>query len=424
MWKYAPLEWTKDLFPEYQRYLTFVKKVFRHEIRKNGFRRISTPLLEDKKLYQEVLGQIEQWNHFVDTVLKTNPNISTLRAYLHAEDMELIQPVYYYYMDSYVIKGDDGNIKEHKLLGWEVIWEDDPILDAISIYITSVILDQIGLADEYKIRINTAGIEKEKVKFKEELVSFYENKKHLLSPSWLELLEKNPIALLWSHDEDEQILALQAPVMTKFLKKDSKNHYAKFKEYLDILEIPYKEDNTLVPDHDYNTNSIWDFKSLDWRIISKWARSNDLSKSMWYAKWLPTTGFYMESDIVVSLLKEKNIQIKNKDRIDLFFVQLWDEAKKVVLPLSLEARKSWINTVVSLWTPSMKEQMLKANRSDAKFVVMVGVMEARSWVFQVRNIAAGTQEEVQKEKLIEYIIDKIWEDQLDFYCPANDIIKE
>jgi hypothetical protein len=34
-------------------------------------------------------------------------------------------------------------------------------------------------------------------------------------------------------------------------------------------------------------------------------------------------------------------------------------------------------------------------------------MEARSGVFQVRNIPAGTQEEVKTEDLIDYIINKI-----------------
>ena len=40
------------------------------------------------------------------------------------------------------------------------------------------------------------------------------------------------------------------------------------------------------------------------------------------------------------MLKEKNIEIRDKDKIDLYFVQLGDEAKKAVLPLSLAARKA------------------------------------------------------------------------------------
>ena len=43
--------------------------------------------------------------------------------------------------------------------------------------------------------------------------------------------------------------------------------------------------------------------------------------------------------------------------------------------------------------------MLKAQRIGAKFVVIVGVMEARSGKFQVRNMEAGTQAEIKKEEL-------------------------
>jgi hypothetical protein len=34
-------------------------------------------------------------------------------------------------------------------------------------------------------------------------------------------------------------------------------------------------------------------------------------------------------------------------------------------------------------------------------------MEAKNGIFQVRNVEAGTQEEIKKEDLIDYVIDKI-----------------
>jgi histidyl-tRNA synthetase len=71
----------------------------------------------------------------------------------------------------------------------------------------------------------------------------------------------------------------------------------------------------------------------------------------------------------------------------------------------------------------MKEQMLKAQRIGSKYVVLVAVMEARSGVFQVRNIEAGTQEEVKKEELIDYIIGKIGESSLNFYEPSKDLVQ-
>ena len=53
---------------------------------------------------------------------------------------------------------------------------------------------------------------------------------------------------------------------------------------------------------------------------------------------------------------------------------------------------------------------------------MVGVMEARNGKFQVRNMEAGTQAEVKKEELIDYIIGKIGKENLDFYDPAKELV--
>jgi len=69
--------------------------------------------------------------------------------------------------------------------------------------------------------------------------------------------------LLNSEDEDEKILAIQAPSIIKFLKKDSKAHYLKVKEYLDLLNVDYIEDNLIVPLKKYNTNTVWEFRSND-----------------------------------------------------------------------------------------------------------------------------------------------------------------
>jgi histidyl-tRNA synthetase len=177
----------------------------------------------------------------------------------------------------------------------------------------------------------------------------------------------------------------------------------------------------LILNKSYQTNSIWQFKAIDWRIISEGARHNILPKNIW-EKEIWATWFYVDTKVLTEMLVEYWVKIRNKDEIDLSFVQLWDEAKAVVLGLSIKAREAGITTVVSLWTPSMKEQMLNAQRLKAKFIVMVWLVEARSWVFQVRNEEDWTQEEVKKEDLIDYIISKIGKENLDFYAPEDDFI--
>lgn len=420
---YSPIDWTFDILPEHHKYLTFLKKVFRHEFRKNWFRRISTPLLEKRELIEKSLVVNESIIKEGDFDLCQNPSLSILRAYLENDMKWEIQPVYYYYMSQYYKKDAFSNLKAMQVIWAEIIWENDPILDAIQIYMTYTVLNKIGLKDKFVIKINSIWIEKEKAKYREELLSFYENKKHILSPESVSLLEKDPMLVLSSTYEDEIILNSSAPsISAKFLKKDSKEHYSKFKAYLDLLNIPYKEDHTLVWENTFQTNSIWQFVANTWKIIWNGSRYNTLSRNIGEIKEVPAVWFYVDTTILIEMLKENNIELKNKDKIDLFFVQLWDEAKSVILPLSLKAREAGINTVVSLWTPSMKEQMLKAGRSWARYVVMVWIMEARNGIFQVRDMLDGKQSEVKKEELIDYIIGKIWKDNLDFYSPERDLM--
>ena len=283
-------------------------------------------------------------------------------------------------------------------------------------------LNDIWLSDKFVIKINSIWIEKEKNKFKEELINFYDNKRNILTKQSEKLIDINPLLILQSNDEDEKILNQNAPkVAQKFLKKDSKLHYQKFKEYLELLKIPFIEDNNLVSEDQNHVKTIWSFEDLNWEIITNWYRHNSVTKNIWEIKEIPATGFWTDTEKVIEMLMQSNLELKNKDKIDLFFVQLWDEAKKVVLPISIKAREAWINTVISLWTPSMKEQMLKAQKSEAKFVVMVWVMEAKNGVFQVRNQVNWSQCEVKKDELIDYIIWKIWKENLDFYSPIDDL---
>ncbi len=423
------LSGTRDMFPEDHKYLTFLKKVFRHEFRKNGFRRISTPSMEDISLLRKIYP-VDANNYGIyafqdkqDSWIWLLPTASVwiIRSYLEHEKFEELQPVYYYYMDKFFRQ--DRKRKEYYTIGAEVIGESDPIIDAQNMYIVYSALQKIGLANDIFIRVNSYGAPKEMVKYEEELQSFFENKKWVMSPETQEKYQTNVFAPFHSSHEDDIILAASAPSITNFFKKDSKKYYETLVSYLDDLDIPYKKDHTLFFDDWIYSHGIWQIENKKWDIIAYGGRYDDLASSMGSPKPYGASGFSIDTDALISMIQDNHISLKDKDSIDLYFVQLGDEAKKVVFPLSLQARERGINTQASLGTPSMKEQMLKAQRIWATYIVIVGVMEARNWVFQVRNIEAGTQEEVKKEELIDYIIDKIGKDQLDFYEPSLDLLK-
>lgn len=164
-----------------------------------------------------------------------------MRAYIENEIYDELQPVYYYYMER--TYRQNRARKEYYTIGGEVIGESDPIIDAQSVYMAYTIFQKIGLS-HLKLEVNTYGLQKEMLKYKEELSAFYENKLHLLSYETKELLSDDILRVFESDIEDEKILAQSAPDIQKFLKKDSKAGYQSFINYLSDLGIDYTVNKT------------------------------------------------------------------------------------------------------------------------------------------------------------------------------------
>ncbi len=426
----------QDIFWEYQRYFTFLKKVARHEFRTNGFTRITTPILELKSLIvhstgdssdivsKEMFDFTDKWGR--EVVMKPESTPWVMRAYLE-HMLEEPQPVYLYYIEPHFRydRPQKGRYRQFHQVGAEIIGEEDPILDAKAIYIMKNIMDGIGLAGTYTIKINSLGIPKEREKYLLELQSFFEGKKHLLDETDLARLEKNPLRLLDSKNPDVIELLKIAPKMMDFLKKDSLEFYTKVKEYLDILGVEYIEDSTLVRWLDYYCHTVWEF--VDWSGRTQDAfgggwRYDGLAKSIGYKTEVPAVGFAFGAERLIEAMMERWVKLKNKDKIHLYIMQLGDDAKKLALPLNIDARERGINSLLSLGTPSIKVQLKKANRVNARFVIVIGIMEAKKMICQLKDMDKGTQVEMPLGSVLDNIIKEIGTESLSFYHPSRDFI--
>lgn len=427
----------QDIFGEYQRYFNFVKKVARHEFRKAGFTRISTPILEHKELVVRSAGigsdvVSKEMYELLDKkgrelVLKPESTPGVLRAYLENHLFDEPQPVSLYYIEPHFRydRPQKGRYRQFHQLGGEIIGEIDPILDANMIFVGCSMLDSLGLKGTYKVKLNSIGTAKEREKYILELTGFFENKKHLLDEVDLARLANNPLRLLDSKNEDTKELLKVAPKITEFLKKDSLEFYGKVKEYLDILGVAYEEDHTLVRGLDYYSHTVWEWVDGSGRTQDAFGgggRYDELAKVIGYKEAIPSVGFAMGCERLIEAIMDRGVQLRNKDAIHLYFIQLGDEAKKLMLPLSIEARNRGLNSLLSLGTPSLKVQMKKANRLNARFVAIVGIMEAKKGVCQLKDMVNGTQKEIPLSDLLSTVMAEVDPKELDFYSPAKDFV--
>lgn len=433
------VKWMKDLLPDFHKYFTFLKKVARHEFRKTWFKRITTPILEQKELFvrsiwegtdvvdKEIYNLVDKRGR--DLVMKPESTAAVMRAYIQSDMQSQPQPVYLYYIEPHFRydRPQKGRYREFWQIWGEIIWEDDPILDAQAIFRGYNVLEKSGLDEgkDFKVAINSIWTLKDREKFKQALKDFYENKTNILCHDCKSRLETNPLRLLDCKQEDCTILKAEAPNIQSFFKKDSAEHYVKVKRYLDLMGVKYEENPFLVRGLDYYSHTVWEFVSWEDKsqnAFGGWWRYDWLAKAIGHNSEIPAVWFALWVERIIEAMYAKWIRIRDKDEISLYFIQSWDDAKEVVIPLAIEARKKGINTLTSLWTPSLKNQLKKANRIWARYVAIIGLMEAKNWTCQVKDMEAWTQEEVKQSNLIDYIIWKIGEDNLDFYSPSRDFM--
>lgn len=253
--QHAILPGMRDIFPDDHNYFTFLKKVFRHEFRKNGFRRFTTPLIESASLYTTLYSEDTLRNDYIAFkndvgelhYLKHGNKAGLIRSFINEELKEEIQPLHYYHIDPYFTKEGGASFK----IGGDIIGEGEPIIDVQQLYIVGSVLEKIGMRDNFELRLNFIGSEKERIKYAEELENFFADKKHVLSSASQDFFDTNIIKILASEDEDDKILSEQAPKMKKFLKKDSKKHTAGVEDFAEVLGVEYVLDESLFPEEKY-----------------------------------------------------------------------------------------------------------------------------------------------------------------------------
>lgn len=428
---------TQDWFGEQQRYYTFIKKVSRHIFRHFGFTRISTPIMEMRDLIVRSVGShtdvvSKELYEFQDKkgrdlVLKPESTAGVMRAYLENFQSES-QPVYLFYIEPHFRydRPQKGRYRQFHQIGSEIIGERDPVLDAENIHMAVKILSDCGLKGKFTTKINTLGNAKEREAYIAELQAFFRGKSHLLDEIDQARVENNPLRLLDSKNPDVREILPFAPKLKDFMKKDSIAYYESVKEYLTILGIDFVEDANLVRGLDYYCDVVFECVDNSGRSQDSFCgggRYDDLATSLGSKNTIPAAGFAIGVERLIDAMVESGLTVKNKDTIDLYFIQVGDEAKKLALPLSIQAREMGLNVLASFGSPSMKTQLKKANGLKAKYVAIIGIMEARRGVCQLKDMEKGVQKEIKLTALLDHMVDIIGEKNLDFYDPTKELIQ-
>lgn len=422
-----------DILPNDHEYYTYIKKVVRHRLRQAGFKRISTPIFEFTDVFARSIGDAtdiveKEMYTFLDKkgrslTLKPEGTAGVVRAYIEHGMKQLAQPVELYYIEPHFRydRPQKGRYRQFWQFGFEMIGELDAALDAQVVYLANKINEDLGIDKLFEIQLNTIGSLEDRKKYIQALRDYYYGKERSLCEHCVSRLEKNPLRLLDCKNEDCMILAELAPKMTDYLSAESVEYYEDVKDYLNELEIPFKENPRLVRGLDYYSNTVfefWDAKEGAQNAIGGGGRYDGLIEQMG-GDPTPAVGYAAGLERIIAHMKREKIRVPSKDDIHVFVAQLGKEAKKKCLKLIDEMREAGIRTIGALGKDAMKNQLKLADKFNAKYTLILGITEVREGTVIIRNMQKGSQEVVKFDQVIDELINKIGKNNLDKYSPGE-----
>ena len=295
-----------------------------------------------------------------------------------------------------------GRLREHHQLGIEVLGVDDPAIDVEIIQFAYEFLTACGLKD-FELGINSLGDTQARAKHGQALREYFAQYEKELGPVLMERMIRNPMRVLDTKNASLFEIVHEAPKILDFISDESMSHFEYVKAGLTQLGIAYNVDTELVRGLDYYTNTAFEFVStaLDaaQSTICGGGRYNKLVAEM-DGPETPGIGFGLGVERLLLVCEAEGVQLsfRELDAIILDLVQS-DESRELINILKSDLRGAGLSLDSAFGAKTIKSAMKQADRSGAKYALLIGESELARGVIAVKNMQSGEQHEVAISEL-------------------------
>ena len=179
-------------------------------------------------------------------------------------------------------------------------------------------------------------------------------------------------------------------------------------EYLDEADVPYVLDPYLVRGLDYYAHTIFeafvaDPKSEEMKglALGGGGRYGGLVPMLGGRENTGAMGAGLGIDRTILAMKQAGVyQPAEEKRVDVFFCQLGDAARRKGLAVFEKLREGGIVCAEAFGKGSLKAQMEIADKQKAKFALILGQKEVLDGTVILRDMDSGAQEIVDVTKVV------------------------
>ncbi|MGV3263036.1 histidine--tRNA ligase [Cytobacillus pseudoceanisediminis] len=408
---------TQDILPGEVEKWQLIEEKARELCEKFQYREIRTPIFEHTELFLRSVGDTtdivqKEMYTFEDRggrslTLRPEGTASAVRSFVeHKMYGDASQPVKLYYMGPMFRyeRPQAGRFRQFVQFGVEAIGSADPAIDTEVIALAMSLYRSMGL-QKLKLIVNSLGDKESRSAHREALVNHFKPRIGEFCQDCQNRLEKNPMRILDCKQDREHELMKSAPSIIDYLNDDSKTYFEKVQKYLKNLDIDFIVDPNLVRGLDYYNHTAFEIMSDSEGFgaittLCGGGRYNGLTEEIGGPE-APGIGFALSIERFIAALEAEKVDLPLNKDIDCYLVSLGEEAKDYTVGLLQKLRMAGYSAERDYLDRKIKAQFKAADRSNAKFVAVLGEDELKANKINVKSMESGEQTELSLDSFIE-----------------------
>jgi histidyl-tRNA synthetase len=399
-----------DVVPGESAAWQLLERVARETFAAYGYREVRLPLLERTELFKRSIGEFtdiveKEMYTFLDrggdsVTLRPEATAGIVRAcisngLLHNQRQKVwcMGPMFRYE------RPQKGRYRQFHQIDVEALGFAGPDVDAELIMMTARIWRRLGLRG-LKLNLNSLGTPESRRGYRARLVEYFQSHFDVLDEDSRRRLEGNPLRILDSKNPAMAAVIATAPLITDYLDPESAEHLRTLCLQLDAVGIEYTINPRLVRGLDYYSRTVFEWVTTDLGsqdAVCSGGRYDGLIAQLG-GESAPAIGWALGEERIVELMRLQQL-VTDAEQPDVYFVLAGEAAEIEGLRLAERLRDALpeLRIETNCGGGSFKSQMKRADRSGARFAVILGEDEVARQVAGLKSLR-GT--EGQREVLL------------------------
>ena len=390
----------REYLPPESRGFEWVREQLIAPAKLSGYELMELPVFEDTNLFSRGVGEStdvvsKEMYTFEDRggrsiTLRPEGTAGVMRAVIESNLDRGSLPVKVWYSGQFfrAERPQAGRYRQFYQVGIEAIGLDDPALDAEVIAIADRGFKNLGLTG-YRLDITSLGDAESRAAHRVELLKYFETLN--LDEATQERARINPLRL-FDDKRPEMVEAMsKAPRLLDFLTPEAAENFVQVQRYLTEMKIDFVVNDRMVRGLDYYTGTTFEFihPGLGAQSgIGGGGRYDGLMETLG-GQSLSGIGFGLGVDRALLAAIAEGTLPTDEFLSDLYIIPLDQEAKSAALVLAQELRANSISAEIAFGDRALKSAMKSADKSGARFVLVLGEAELTSGNAEIKRMSDG-----------------------------------